>query len=33
MPYYSRDPKRDHSFDNHPFRIVIGGTVIRIKDC
>ena len=20
MPYYNRDPKRDHSFDNHPFR-------------
>ena len=20
MPYYTRDPKRDHNFDNHPFR-------------
>ena len=19
MPYYNRDPKKDHSFDNHPF--------------
>ena len=19
MPYYSRDPKRDHNFDNHPY--------------
>ena len=19
MPYYNRDPKRDHNFDNHPF--------------
>ena len=19
MPYYNRDPKRDHSFDNHPY--------------
>ena len=18
MPYYDRDPKKDHSFDNHP---------------
>ena len=18
MPYYNRDPKRDHNFDNHP---------------
>ena len=20
VPYYNRDPKRDHNFDNHPFR-------------
>ena len=20
MPYYNRDPKRDHHFDNHPYR-------------
>ena len=20
VPYYNRDPKRDHHFDNHPFR-------------
>ena len=20
MPYYNKDPKRDPSFDNHPFR-------------
>ena len=19
MPYYSKDPKRDHNFDNHPY--------------
>ena len=19
MPYYNRDPKRDHNFDNHPY--------------
>ena len=19
MPYFNRDPKRDHNFDNHPF--------------
>ena len=19
MPYYKRDPKRDHNFDNHPY--------------
>ena len=19
LPYYNRDPKRDHSFDNHPY--------------
>ena len=26
MPYYNRDPKRDHNFDNHPhwgFRILV----------
>ena len=23
MPYYVRDPKRDHNFDNHPFVIVV----------
>ena len=20
MPYYNRDPKRDHNFDNHPYQ-------------
>ena len=20
VPYYNRDPKRDHHFDNHPYR-------------
>ena len=22
-PYYNRDPKRDHNFDNHPFWVSI----------
>ena len=22
MPYYTKDPKRDHNFDNHPYAIV-----------
>ena len=21
MPYYSRDPKRDHNLDNHPYAV------------
>ena len=24
MPYYSRDPKRDHHFDNHPYLSIRG---------
>ena len=20
VPYYNRDPKRDHNFDNHPYK-------------
>ena len=24
MPYYDRDPKRDHNFDNHPYTVNIG---------
>ena len=23
MPYYNRDPKRDHNFDNHPCAFVV----------
>ena len=23
MPYYNRDPKRDHNFDNHPFIVLV----------
>ena len=28
MPYYNRDPKRDHNFDNHPweFHGILFGT-------
>ena len=22
VPYYNRDPKKDHNFDNHPFGVV-----------
>ena len=22
MPYYNRDPKRDHNFDNHSYRVI-----------
>ena len=29
MPYYNRDTKRDHNFDNHPFASALGGTCIR----
>ena len=25
MPYYNRDPKRDHNFDNHPNQAIIMG--------
>ena len=25
MPHYSRDPKRDHNFDNHPYDYQILG--------
>ena len=21
MPYYNRDPKRDHNFDHHPYKV------------
>ena len=21
VPYYTKDPKRDHSFDNHPYGV------------
>ena len=24
MPYYTRDPKRDHNFDNHPYEAELG---------
>ena len=24
MPYYYRDPKRDHNFDNHPYITWVG---------
>ena len=24
MPYYNRDPKRDHNFDNHPYGLYRG---------
>ena len=24
MPYYNRDPKRDHDFDNHPYCSGVG---------
>ena len=22
VPYYNRDPKKDHNFDDHPFRVL-----------
>ena len=25
MPYYNRDPKRDHNFENHPYKETIIG--------
>ena len=37
MPYYNRDPKRDHNFHNHPFvdvcrRICCSSMVFRIHE-
>ena len=29
MPYYIRDPKRDHNFDNHPCK----GSLIWVRAC
>ena len=29
VPFYNRDPKRDHNFDNHPYRGYKG--VIRFR--
>ena len=29
MPYYNRDPKRDHNFDNHPFEVHLGSGIMR----
>ena len=23
MPYYNRDPEKDHNFDNHPYRNIV----------
>ena len=28
MPYYYRDPKRDHNFDNHPGELVCCGIAL-----
>ena len=25
VPYYNKDPKRDHNFDNHPYTIWVHG--------
>ena len=25
MPYYNKDPKRDHNFDNHPYGFGVKG--------
>ena len=25
MPYYNKDPKRDHNFDNHTYAILLLG--------
>ena len=30
MPYYTKDPNRDHSFDNHPFDNMM---MIWVLDC
>ena len=29
VPYYNRDPKRDHHFDNHPYERLGQGVVDR----
>ena len=28
VPYYNRDPKRDHDFDNHPYSRFVGYVTI-----
>ena len=35
MPYYIRDPKRDHNFDNHPhgFMLLVVGVRDRFYRC
>ena len=35
VPYYNRDPKRDHNFDNHPYRDdgkEHGNYVLRLRE-
>ena len=31
MPYYYRDPKRDHNFDNHPYALELGFRRLRVR--
>ena len=31
MPYYSRDPKRDHNFDNHPYNRALGPNYYNVN--
>ena len=31
MPYFIQDPKRDHHFDNHPFRVSFLATMRDLK--
>ena len=32
MPYYDKDPKRDHNFDNHPCRFQEPGSLNKSYD-
>ena len=27
MPYYTKDPERDHNFDNHSYAIEVNGSL------
>ena len=32
MPYYNKDPKRDHNFDNHPCVYMVGSCYLASLD-
>ena len=32
MPYYNRDPKRDHDFDNHPYGSIVNDGFLYLSE-